>query len=285
MDTSLDNAIDVHVHTAPDVVQRSQSDIALANSALDAGMRGVVVKNHVVPTVGRVDLVNEAVGNEILYGGIALNGSVGGLNPEAVRVALQLGAKIVWLPTTWSALNARMEREAGNQHVRGQRVPSAAEQISLVRDGTLVDAGEEIISLIAEHDAVLATGHISPSETMAVAKACKREGADCLVNHPFARFLDASIEFQEQLADEGAYLEYCALTLQLMKSHDEKRIVEAVDRIGAEQCVLASDFGQVDRPAVAGFEAFVSSLLDAGLAQKEVEKMIVEQPATLLNLC
>lgn len=65
-------------------------------------MQGVIVKNHALPTVDRVTLTNNIVGKEILYGGLTLNGSVGGINPTAVETALKLGAKIIWLPTLWS---------------------------------------------------------------------------------------------------------------------------------------------------------------------------------------
>ncbi|MFW5900250.1 MAG: DUF6282 family protein, partial [Halodesulfurarchaeum sp.] len=90
-----EGAIDVHVHTSPDLIDRYESDLQLAHEGVRADMDAIVVKSHVVPTAGRVDLVNEAMGTDILYGGIALNGSVGGLNRDAVETALQLDGRIV----------------------------------------------------------------------------------------------------------------------------------------------------------------------------------------------
>src|SRR3546814_17841203 len=34
-----------------------------------------------------------------VYGGIALNHTVGGLNPYAVELALRMGGRVVWFPT------------------------------------------------------------------------------------------------------------------------------------------------------------------------------------------
>ena len=45
-DEILRGAIDVHCHTAPDALERSVDDIALARQAKAAGMRAIVLKNH-----------------------------------------------------------------------------------------------------------------------------------------------------------------------------------------------------------------------------------------------
>ena len=95
-------AIDIHCHSAPDVVARSVNDMQLAELARAAGLRGVVIKNHYTPTAGRAQLAMLAVPGIEIFGGIALNRAVGGLNAEAVlRLAETDGhrGRIVWLPT------------------------------------------------------------------------------------------------------------------------------------------------------------------------------------------
>lgn len=66
----IEGAVDTHVHAAPDLIERYESDLELAEDIRDSGMARTVVKSHVVPTVGRTALVNEAVGDELLGGGI-----------------------------------------------------------------------------------------------------------------------------------------------------------------------------------------------------------------------
>src|SRR6266508_629032 len=49
--------IDMHVHSHPDVFGRSMDDIDVATLAKAKGMRGIVLKNHVVTTADRAALV------------------------------------------------------------------------------------------------------------------------------------------------------------------------------------------------------------------------------------
>ena len=82
----LTGVIDIHAHCAPDSVPRSIDAIDLAKLAKARGMRGLVLKNHWESTASVAYLVrNEVPGIEV-FGGIDLNRSVGGMNPEAVQV-------------------------------------------------------------------------------------------------------------------------------------------------------------------------------------------------------
>lgn len=280
----LDNAIDMHVHTAPDLIDRHGTDIDLAREAMAAGMRGVLVKSHVLPTVARVDLINDVVDAEILYGGIALNGSVGGLNPDAVEVALDFGASVIWLPTAWSANHAQSARTAGIGRFVGQRIPEPDEELPVAIEGAVVEPVQEIIELVAEYDAVLGTGHASPAEIETIVEACANRGARCLVNHPFFRIVDLSIETQAALAEQGAVMEYCAYAVESTDGHTIERVAEAVEQVGPEHAVLATDFGQRDNPSVEGLERFARDVHAAGLSREAVRTLLTETPARVLDL-
>ena len=280
----LDDAIDLHVHTAPDVIPRYATDLDTGREAIDAGMRGVVVKSHIVPTAGRVELTNLELDRPILYGGVTLNGGVGGINPAAVEIALDLGADVVWLPTAWSRNHAGIARQAGTTHFMGQRVPDADEDISLLEDGELPPALLEVVDLVAAEDAVLGTGHVSPEESIAVAEACADAGARCLVNHAFFRVVDASLEEQERLVDLGATVEYCAYSLQSTDGHTVDRIAEAVDRLGPEHCALATDFGQEGNAPAEGLARFAEAVVRAGVDEDDIRLMVTETPAHVLGL-
>lgn len=280
----LEGAVDVHVHTAPDLVERYESDVALARRVQETGMRGAVVKSHVVPTAGRVELANEAVGERVLHGGVALNGSVGGVNPDAAEVALDLGASVVWLPTAWSHNHASQARAAGVERFVGQRVPAAEEDLHVTENGELTPATRRVIALVAEHDAVLGTGHVAPGAIETVVDACADAGARCLVNHPFFRVLDLSIEQQAALADRGAVLEFCGYAVRSTEGHTVERVARAVEHIGADRCLVATDFGQASNPPVEGLASFASALVDAGLDRTTVRRLLRETPVELLGL-
>ena len=53
--------IDMHVHPDPDVFGRSLTDVELAMIARRKGMRGIVLKNHVVTTADRAALTMQQV--------------------------------------------------------------------------------------------------------------------------------------------------------------------------------------------------------------------------------
>lgn len=279
-----DGAIDVHVHTAPDLVDRYQSDVELARAARDAEMAGVVVKSHVLPTAGRVDLVNEAVGEELLYGGVALNGGVGGLNVDAAETALELGARIVWLPTAWSANHASQARAAGVERFVGQRVPGPDEEIPVARDGEVTPPTQRIIDLVAEYDATLGMGHASPAEIDAVVDACADAGVTPLVNHPCFRVVDIPIDQQVSLAERGAIMEYCAYSVQSTDGHTVERVADAVEQVGPEQSLLATDFGQANNPPIPGLAAFYEGVIEAGLGRDIATQLVTDTPARVLGL-
>lgn len=283
-DDILEGAIDMHVHSAPDLIDRYGTDLELAHEAMDANMHGVLVKSHVLPTVGRVDLINDVLGANLLYGGVALNGSVGGLNPDAVEVALDLGASVIWLPTAWSANHAQIARAAGTKRFVGQRVPNPDEELPVAVNGTVAKSVQEIIELVAEYDAVLGTGHASSTEIEAVVAACADAGARCLVNHPFFRIVDLPIETQRRLARQGAVMEYCAYAIESTEGHTVERVVEAVEQVGPEHAVLATDFGQRNNPPVEGLEQFARDVHAAGLSRETVRTLLSETPARVLGV-
>src|SRR5213592_403677 len=94
---------DLQVHVAPDVIERRTDDVDLAKDFLARGLRGFVLKSHYVPTAERAKVVARAVPGIVSYGAIALNHSVGGLNPVAVEIEGRSGNKIVWMPTVDAA--------------------------------------------------------------------------------------------------------------------------------------------------------------------------------------
>src|ERR1700733_7951498 len=77
----LTGVIDFHVHCDPDSMPRSIDAIDLARLAKARGMRGLVLKNHYESTAALAYMVRKAVPGIEIFGGIALNRSVGGANP------------------------------------------------------------------------------------------------------------------------------------------------------------------------------------------------------------
>jgi len=99
----LQGTFDTHVHSGPDVLPRRFNDFDLAQLAQERGFGGFVLKSHHASTADRATLLRMLYPGVNVYGAIALNNPVGGLNPTAIDIAARLGAKVVWLPTVDSA--------------------------------------------------------------------------------------------------------------------------------------------------------------------------------------
>ena len=137
----LDGVIDLHVHTAPDVIRRTCNDLELTDAAVRAGARAIVIKGHHCGTVSRAALCNaynRAVHGDnsfYMYGGLVLNQEAGGLNEQAVQTALRMGAKIIWLPTVDAENEYRKRGKTGGIRMtdsRGNLLPELLDIFSLV---------------------------------------------------------------------------------------------------------------------------------------------------------
>src|SRR3712207_1634667 len=95
----LEGAVDTHVHSAPDLVERKLDDFEVARQARERKMAAVVLKNHFLSTALRARLVEEQVSGVRVLGSVVLNQPMGGMNPWAVEAAARGGAKVVWMPT------------------------------------------------------------------------------------------------------------------------------------------------------------------------------------------
>jgi hypothetical protein len=270
----LRGAIDIHVHAAPDPYTRRRLDaLALARQASSAGMAGVVLKSHEYPTQPLAWAVEQALPGFRAWGGVALDHGVGGINPEAVRVSLSMGARVVWMPT-FDAAHWRTFRQV--KDARGEGIGILDEA------GRIIRPCHEVLDLLAEHDAVLASGHLSTPETLALLTEAHRRGIRSVITH--ASFW-IPVEAQQQLAALGVYVEQCVLsTLPTGGSQPFDELAAQVRMVGSSQVILATDLGQLDNPdPPLGFGAWIDAFLGAGFSRDEVATMVQRNPAALLG--
>ena len=147
------------------------------------------------------------VGDAIsVFGGICCDREVGGVNPAAVEVALGLGARIVWLPT----LSSRQDFDNGIAAQLGIPGPGI---VVTDADDRLLPETREVLALVQQHDAILATGHVSAAEHYAVVKEFARTGK-VVVTHATEDLAGPKLTAAQcrELADLGAWIELCAMT-------------------------------------------------------------------------
>jgi Family of unknown function (DUF6282) len=278
-------AFDVHVHIAPDVVERRIDDVSLARRFAALGLEGFVLKSHYGSTAERAAVVRAAVPGITALGALALNGAVGGMNPLAVDIAGREGARVVWMPTVDSP-----NETAGRTAPRpGDKVPVWAalqhelrergvecDPVPAVLDGEVLGATRAVLETVARYGMVLATGHLAPADTIVVVDAAFDAGVrDVVVTHPDYPAQAMSIDDQVALADRGALIERCFTTPYTGKCTWE-RWIEGTRAVGPERTLVSTDLGQVINPPVEdGLPLMAERLLEAGFSEDDVRTMAV----------
>lgn len=271
---TLEGVIDFHAHAAPDGTPRKIDVLELARAAKAAGMRGFVIKNHYEPTAALAYVVREAVPGIEVFGGIALNLTVGGVNPAAVEwmTKVQGGyGKVVWLPTFDSESQAKLS---------GQQRPF----VPVTRDGKILPEVLAVIALAAEHGLVLETGHSAPQESLLIIAEAKRQGVEhVLVTHAMnSPGGSMTLDELREAARLGALLE---LVHSPLTDDQLRKQADAIKAIGAASFVVASDLGQPPNPLhTDGLLALYRGLMAQGVSAADIDVMTRKNPARLLGL-
>ena len=277
VDRLLEGALDIHVHCAPDPkVERRGSAIDVAQQARAMGMRGLVLKSHEYPTSPVAYTASQAVPGISLIGGIALDAEVGGLNPLAVECTARMGGRVVWMPT----FSARADRQhkglnGGIYLLDGQ--------------GRLVPEVYAVLEVIKAHDMVLATGHLSTEESLALVAEARNLGIGrVVVTHAttMAFWTGMTLEDMKNLAAMGAFIEHCIhVMMPLTNRLPPRELVDTITSIGAEHCIVSTDFGQDFHPMPAeGLRMGIATLLQAGMEEVELGMLVKDNPSRLLGL-
>ena len=272
IDEIIKGAYDCHIHGAPDVIPRKLDVIEIAQQAKDAGMAGILLVSHVTNTADEAKIVSKAVPGIEVYGIQVLNYYTGGLNPEAVKTALQLGARRIAMPSI-SAAN-HFEHEGKNPE----------DGITVLDEkGELKEEVMEIINMVADWEGpvALTTGHLYPHESeIFVTEAINAGVKNVVVTHPEWGLVNMSVELQKKLNRKGAYFERCLYaTTDMGGKLDPKVIVDQIREVGVESTIFSTDFGQVPNPTpVEGMRFFIKLMLENGFPEKDIRVMIKENP-------
>jgi hypothetical protein len=248
----LNDFIDTHVHTEPDIRPRKLTDLDTAIMARDKGMAALVIKSHFNPTAQRARIASE-ITNFNVFGGITLNKKQD-FSPCILRSIAKQGGKIVWMPTI-------------NHN-------------EVLED----DIIEPVLGLIKDYNMIMATGHLNPLKILDLLdQARSHRISRIIINHPLTRVVGATIDEQKEMS-KYAYLEHCYVAC--MPQHDSLSptcIAEAINEVGPRHCIMATDFGQVHNPTpVKGMKMFIQDMMEHGISLKSIRTMCCDNPHDLL---
>ncbi|HUJ21066.1 MAG TPA: DUF6282 family protein, partial [Bryobacteraceae bacterium] len=212
-----------------------------------------------------------------IFGGIALNRTVGGINPAAVEHMINVKGgwgRVVWMPTFDAENQVRYSKES-------------RPFVSVAQEGALLPEVREVLALIAKQNLTLATGHSSPVEDLMLIREARRAGVGSIVvTHAMLPPVGMSVAQMREAAGLGAYIEFVYNALiGPNKVIDIPEYARAIREVGPEHCILSSDLGQAGNPLHPdGFEAFFRALRGQGFTVTEIERMAKVNPARLLGL-
>ena len=274
----LNGAWDLHFHTAPDVVPRKYTDLELAEEWSGAGMKGGVIKCHYADTTGRAAMLRSLFPGLKVYGGLVLNRQAGGLNPDAAERMAQAGGKYLWFPTM-DSLSYRKFHQGGGTDTELSSCIQVCED-----GGRLLHGAYDVLDVAARYGLIVGTGHVGEKEGVMLVREAVRRGVKKVVlthaENPATRF---SAEARKECIKLGAFVEHSCFTAYHNRISWEEMSAQIREN-GPEHSLLVTDFGQLNSPGSArGLTEFAEGLIKHGIKETEIEMMIKENPAALME--
>lgn len=283
----LSGLVDMHCHSGPSPFPRRFDHVEAAQDGAERlQMRAMVVKSHHHSTVMDLLAMKDRLAQvpTQVFGGVALNNQVGGLNPSAVEMALRMGGKVVWFPTFSSGRHIECHPEHAGFPT--STVQLTTERIEVTENGEPLSPVHRILDLIGESGAVLNGGHMYPEDILAVFRLAKEKGLRrMVVSHPDF-VIGADVDTCKQLIELGAYIEHEMVMYDPEAfGWDPAQLYNWIQQLGPEHVVLASDLGQSTTPKpVDAFMRVGEALLDLGVPEKDLRQMVKKNPSYLLDL-
>lgn len=257
---TLKGSFDLRVNIGPDpYIEHRVDGLQACLYAYENEMAGFVIHSYYHPTSAVADILNRVYPNLTVVGSVTMSPEIGGLNPSAVQVAADMGGKVVWLP--------------GN-----------IETHLIDNMGKLPSNVHDILDIILDHDMVLALGGLSYTKTLTFFEEAKNKGIKRMIVSDSETKMSA--QELEEIVSLGALIElgfasYMSSTME----NTPAKMLETVKAFGADKCIITSNFGQWFNPTPAeGMRMAIASLIQTGISQNEVSKMVKTNPLELVSL-
>ena len=284
-DELMVGAIDHHIHAYPDFVYRAQDFIEVAIDASKAGMRALGFKDHYMLTANAAHQAQRYIDDMVARGElehrIEIYGGYGcclGMDPETIGIALKYpNFKMIWFPTFTSY-----------GYKRGAELPTDGGVRMVDDNGEVYSNVVEIMHMAAEAKVGIGLGHTDIVELLPLCQKGKEFGNRVVLDHPLLELNKLTIDEMKACADLGAYVgTYCQPMIPSLYQAvaDPFETIETIRVIGADRCLIGSDFGQVLHvKTIDGIRIFIRALLAFGISREEIKVMLNDNPAKLMYL-
>ena len=303
----VEDTIDIHCHSH----EGQQDALALAKLASESKMGGLLFKTigatrgeyapaEAVAAV-REDLHRWAEEKQLkpteCWAGYGLTADNKPPAIEKLRHHLSTGVKAVWLPVfnhanTYRMVGGRTSWVYPGGDPYGHTAPLPWDEALKAGHYMIDDHGklkpfyEEVVRIVADHDAMLFFGHATHPEIRELAALTDKLGfRKAVIDHPFSPFLDLTPELMREVADVGITLNFTFDELSPLLGVDPKEMYDAIRLIGVEHFTLSSDAGEPLFPHTVECMRLIRGYMAAfGMNAEELRLMTVTKPAQLLGV-
>jgi hypothetical protein len=294
-DRILEGALDIHAHGYPEFtlgMPPRVTNLEWVSLAAQSRMRGFVMKSHVWPTTAAAHMLRDIQPDLEVFASITLNPPVGGLSPVSVEMAAQMGAKVAWMPT-WSARQETPKHSIYLERMRpwirslDPKQVQGEQSLSILDEkGDLVPEVLQILEICSEHGVTVASGHLPSRASLVLCRQASEMGVRFVMTHPLSGSVGASIDEQLEIVAHGGMIEHVLIGCMPMHQRaDPRNIVEAIEAVGPEHCIMASDAIEAwNPPAPEVLRMFIASMLALGVKEDAVHLMTHDNPASALGL-
>jgi hypothetical protein len=190
------------------------------------------------------------------------------------------------MPTIDAQSNAAATGRSGGYAQQEGGLRAGSDGITVLADGRIGPSTQEVLALIAEHRAVLATGHLSSREIVALVPEARRLRVERIViTHPDFATPNMALETLLELTRQGAIAEFTYLNVSpLWRLSTVEQMAAWIRALTPQRCLLASDGGQRHNPMPhEALRILAQSLFERGVAAADVYTMIKATPRSLLE--
>ena len=284
-DPLLAGVCDIHIHCLPDTRARCIDELTLARQAKEAGYRALMYKSNDWSCHDRAYLIRQALPDFEVFGSLCMNSVHGDkVNVFAAEQAIKTTGflcRCIWMPTLAAAYQHRCDK------LPGPGIPVLDSQ------GNVLPEVVRVMELCAEADIIFASGHCAPQESLVMARKAKEIGVKkFVVTHVNSLIWKLTHDQIRQAVDLGAFVEYCYLPRlwgpgtgnPQFERQSREEFLDYVRTI-PERSFISTDLGQQGNPnPIDGMRTCIRELFDAGIPQRDIDRMVRDNPAYLIGL-
>ena len=135
---------------------------------------------------------------------------------------------------------------------------------------------------VKEYKAALATGHLSPEESVLLCREGRDRGVRMILTHPEFSRTRIPVDIQKELSLKGVLIEKCWYNIGENEC-SAAQMADNIRTVGAGSCYMTTDRGQGNRESpVEAMQRFIGVMMENGISENEIMFMTRIVPKSIV---